>query len=211
MCKKSVCACFILCIATILLLALSACGGPETTSTTGSSGDTEATGGDTTSTSAPSEATETTTAFWQPNFDEPWNFDPIFTRGKVDLNDYDMEFTIDQTVYTEVPDIITGKIINKTGKGIWMCITTYIEKIQTVVENPLSSDADQPYAHIWVRLPYYMWPGWGESGSSEMSWSIDLTKDSRYWREPYEFTPGKYRITLFFPDGPHYAYFEITG
>ena len=206
--KKPALACFILCIAIILLLALSACGGPETTSTTGSSGDTEATGGDTTLTSAPSEATETTTALWQPNLaGEVWDFNPLFPHTDVDINDYDIEITIDETVYSEVPESISLKITNKTGKNIWLCIAAYIEKPYMVESSP-GSGHDIPRAPVWVRLPYYIWPTWAELEVSETSWEIDLTK---YWREPYEFTPGKYRITLFFPDGPHYAYFEITG
>ncbi len=223
MSKKSAFTCFILCIAIILSLAFSACGSTKVDNTTGPSSSTEATN-NTTSASEPAETTsnstastsfettETTTqALWQPDLiGDVWNFNPLFPHKDVDLNDYDIELSTDKTVYTEIPDSISIKIVNKTGKPFWMCIATYLEKANAVEGSP-GSGYDLPRAPVWVRLPYYVWPAWAEFSAPEMSWTIDLTDNCKYWEAPYKFTKGEYRLVVFFPDGPQYAYFEITG
>ena len=224
MSKKSAFTCFILCIAIILSLAFSACGSTKVDNTTGPSSSTEATNNTTSASepaettsnstaSTPLETTETTTqALWQPNFDEPWNFNPTFTRGGFDFdyNDYDMEIILDQTVYEEAPDSISVKIVNRTGKkSIWMCIGAFLEDLY--LDPTYEGLEGRVNAYMWVRLPYYVGMSWGEMWVSEMTYTIDLTKNGSHWQAPYEFKPGKYRIVFFFPDGPHYAYFEITG
>ncbi len=219
MSKKSIFTCFILCIAIILSLAFSACGSTKADNTTGPSGSTETTG-DITSTSEPTETTGSSTAstplettetttqtLWQPDFDEPWSFNPTFTRGSVDFKDYDMEITIDQVVFEEAPDSITIKIINKTGNNFWICISPFLEKLY---RDPDYDDYEGILHYTWVRFPYYRGLSWGESAVSELSYKIDVSMNSKSWEAPYEFTKGEYRITLFFPDGPQYAYFEIT-
>ncbi len=179
--KKPAFVCFILCVAVILMPVFSACGETETT--------------------------ETSTSLWEPNFDDPWNFDPVFTRDYLDLNDYDIEISLEETVYKEAPKSISVKIVNKTGKGILMCIGPSLEK---VYRDPDYNGLERMSDYMWVRLPYQVGLSWGETEVSEMIWTIDLTKDGAYWQKSYEFTPGSYRITFFFPDGPQYLYFEIT-
>lgn len=179
--KKPAFVCFILCVAVILMPVFSARGETETT--------------------------ETSTSLWEPNFDDPWNFDPVFTRDYLDLNDYDIEISLEETVYKEAPESISVKIVNKTGKGILMCIGPSLEK---VYRDPDYNGLERMSDYMWVRLPYQVGLSWGETEVSEMIWTIDLTKDGAYWQKSYEFTPGSYRITFFFPDGPQYLYFEIT-
>lgn len=151
---------------------------------------------------------------WKPGFDEPWNFTPACDRAIIDEADYDIEFTIAQTVYTGAPEYITYTIRNKTGKTFYGCDNIYIEKScgneAVPIETTPGGAIPEGYIHyspVWVRLPFYTHPILCDSYYPEITRTAEIEK---LMKEQYEFSRGFYRVSVYLADGPHYAYFEIV-
>ena len=120
-----------------------------------------------------------------------------------DISDCDIEFTIEQSVYSEMPDILSCTAVNKAGTPFYCCFSIYIEKrFETVGDQLLDA------APVWVRIPFYSTPVWYESAKADLTWKVTV---SNHLKEEFIFTPGQYRLLFIAEDGPHYAYFEITG
>lgn len=140
---------------------------------------------------------------WNPDDSQPWNFTPICPNLNSDSNQYDFEITLTSSIYSEVPDAIAYTLINKTGESFSTC-GEFIEK---AYDNGFPPYYDE-VSPAWVRVPFYRTPIWGFCPNSRVEAKVEISK---YTKENYKFTPGKYRILFFLNDGPHYAYFEITG
>ena len=138
---------------------------------------------------------------WKPDAGEPWNFTPTLGNVGEDAEKYDFEITLEQTVYSGVPDSISYTLVNKTGEPFYTC-GEFIEKAYS---NPFPPYFDEVSA-AWIRIPYYRTPIWAYCPDSEVDGKIIL---SQFLEEDFTFTPGDYRIIFFLSDGPHYVYFEI--
>lgn len=142
------------------------------------------------------------TESWSPNAEEPWNFIPVCES--VNGDDYDIEFTMEQSVYSEVPEYFVCTAVNKTGKQFRVCSGLAVEKIYSDVYYSSYGEVSS----AWVRIPFRCSANYGISARADMTWKIEISK---YVEKDFEFTPGQYRLVAFLGDGPHYAYFEITG
>lgn len=139
---------------------------------------------------------------WELDMDKPWYFTPACGEEE-DLDGYDIEISLDVTTYSHTPDSLICNVVNKTGKP-YMLGAVLLEKLYEHVYYPYHEE--MPSA--WVRLPFMMNPRWSIGDNSLIGWKIELSK---YMKEDFEFTPGRYRLVIFAGDGSHYAYFEITG
>lgn len=164
----------------------------------------------------PSETTgektgqETTTedqVGWAPEASAPWNFTPVTSR---ESGDSDIEVTLEQSIFTEMPETLIYTMTNKTGQPFYCLMSVYCEKQYLASEvgdnGPGAGDLS-----LWVRVPFCRnasSAGWMEAARPSIDWHLTV---SAYVKENFEFTPGKYRLVTFADDGPHYAYFEITG
>ena len=139
---------------------------------------------------------------WKPNLSEPWNFDPVFPFN--DECEYDSEFTIEQSTYSEAPEYFVCTAVNKTGKTFRVGARIAVEKLYNGIY--YSSFGEMESA--WVRIPYGGASVVGVSARADVTWRQEVSK---YLQKDFDFTPGQYRLVMFAGDGPHYAYFEITG
>ena len=72
---------------------------------------------------------------WKPDAGEPWNFTPTLGNVGEDAEKYDFEITLEQTVYSGVPDSISYTLVNKTGEPFYTCGGIYRKGVQ----QPISS------------------------------------------------------------------------
>ena len=97
----------------------------------------------------------------------------------------------------------------------YMSLHAYYEKVYPSSEIGYGIEMGFPYS-MWVRLPI----AFGRSGYlggltptnpeiNEYTFSFPFA--SAVQDESLELTPGSYRLVLYAADGPHYAYFRITG
>lgn len=145
-------------------------------------------------------------AEWRPEISKPWNFTPVISRNN---GDSDIEVTLEQSVFTEMPETLVYTMTNKTGKPFYCLMSVYCEK-QYLASEVGDSGALAGDFSFWVRIPFYRYAssiGWVETAKSSLDWHLTV---SACTKENFEFTPGKYRLVTFADDGPHYAYFEIT-
>lgn len=163
--------------------------------------------------STPSSTTiftaESSTNFQFPKWEdpeEPWNFSPAC--GHDDCYNLDIEFVLEQTVFTEIPKSITYTRENKTpGKeGKDFCfMATALEKKHYYVY----SFVDLPFPPAWIREPFY--------GGAPILGVVDGKKTEitivfdRFMQNGAELTPGEYRLVFFVGNEPQYVYFEIKA
>lgn len=177
-----------------VILLFSSCDRVSPSATTGKSlGEEDTTGGN--------------QAEWMPDVAKPWNFTPVVSREN---SDNDIEVTLEQSVFAEMPETLVYTMTNKTGKTFYCLMSVYCEKQYSASEvgdkGPLAGDMS-----LWVRVPFYRYDssaGWMEAARPSIDWKLTV---SAYIEDDFTFTPGKYRLVTFADDGPHYAYFEITG
>ena len=142
---------------------------------------------------------------WTYDPEQPWNYDPVYNWEDINLEDYDIEFQMETAVYSEMPTELVCTAVNKTGKTFPVCRGLFIEKIH----HGVFPSADGELGSAWVRIPFYTSASWGTTARPDITWKQDITE--RSMQNDFEFTPGWYRLVMFAGDGPHYAYFEITG
>lgn len=177
-----------------VMLLLSSCNHVPPSETTGkSSGEEDTTGGN--------------QVEWIPDVTKPWNFTPVASREN---SGSDIEVTLEQSVFAEMPETLVYTMTNKTGKPFYCLMSVYCEKQYSAYEvgnrGPSAGDMS-----LWVRVPFYHYDssaGWVEAARPSIDWKLTV---SAYIEDDFTFTPGKYRLVTFADDGPHYAYFEITG
>ena len=153
--------------------------------------------------SPPPEESESTTG-WEPDRERPWNFTP--TIGERNLEDYDIEMTLEAETYPSTVDEIRVQVVNRTGKtSVLGAAGLFVEKYDTHAFWTYGLEATAG----WVRLPYYTGYFMYQKGGTAKD-NITFIFDPEYLQENCELTPGRYRFVVFLGDGPHYAYFEIT-
>ena len=140
-------------------------------------------------------------ANWNFNDVDVWNFSPATFFDSHE--DYDIEISLDQTVFEKAPEYLPYRITNKTGKLYEAC-GFFLEQKYDHAFFPHHEET----ASAWVRIPFFNGGQWHLSTESESSGKIIVDK---FKLKDFEFTPGQYRLVMFAADGPHYAYFEITG
>ena len=158
---------------------------------------------ETTGASAPREK-------WEPDINEPWNYTP--GHGIVIPDEYEeYDVTLDQTVFTEMPESLLFTIRRKDGRndmGIRFQHMIYLEKRY---DDWLEKREPWSISSVWVRLPYYTKPDLdGLDYENPLTWRV-TPFNPNFMKKEVDFTPGYYRILVILPDGPHYLDFEITG
>lgn len=140
---------------------------------------------------------------WQPDRERPWNFTPTIRYR--DLDDYDIEVTLDSSTYPADVEQIGVYVYNKTGQTfILEASGLFVEKYDQSAFPAMESIGG------WVRLPYYTGYMMYQKTESARA-DVPFIFYTEYLQENCKLTPGQYRFVVFLGDGPHYAYFEITG
>lgn len=130
---------------------------------------------------------------WQP--EGQWAYTPMLLD--VDTKEYDIELSLDKESYPQDIDEIVCNIVNKTGASFQFYGVPMIEKCFT---------GDQ-----WARLPYQISNPLARQYFSTVGNTDSIRFYTEFLQEGVSLTPGEYRLVVFFPDGPQYAYFEITA
>lgn len=148
---------------------------------------------------------------WKPSGNEPWNYtaEPDVLRIH-DVYDYDLDISLDQSLFSQAPQTIYCTISNKTDCGVNFR-KIYIEKYYNHIEGfGANGYVEEFVVGGWVRIPFIMdgyWFDRSDNGRSVQG-EIDLYK---YLLADYEYTSGDYRIVFPLTDATHYAYFHIQN
>ena len=189
------------CLFVVSLLCFSSCRNTDVPEETTDTAETT----DTIETTAPQETA------WKPDPLEPWNYTPACPYEKGKVEGYDIEITLDESVFSKAPEQLTITVKNKTMKPFRLCLLEYYEKLYPEYEVGYTNRYFGS-TYLWVRLPINTG---SEIAFFELQFNDPLrceyTMTHSFSKDDFEFTPGQYRLVMFAGDGPHYAYFEITG
>ena len=199
---------FLVCLFIVSLLCFSSCASTDVPAETT----------DTVETTSTTETTEPQDTAWKPDPSMWWLYTPACAHEEKGHIDDEIKLTLEESVFAEAPEELLVTIRNnKTPEYpgepmFYISLHGYFEKIYPSYEIGYGIDMGFPYS-MWVRLPIAFGRNayFASIPLTEPEFTMNFPFASAVQDETLELTPGRYRLVVFAGDGPHYAYFEITG